>query len=74
MFIDMTKEQIKKIRLNLDLTHQQFANLLKVTRVCYTRYENGVRDIPSYIIQEINFFSRMSKREQTKELKRVCSR
>lgn len=71
----MEKKELKKIRKSLGLSsHQQMADLFKISRVAYTRYENGVRKIPPYIEQSLNFFSRLSKREQNKDMKRVRCR
>jgi len=60
----MTVQELKSLRDSLGLTQQGMAALLKVERVCYTRYENEIRPIPSYIAQEVRFFSLMSQRVQ----------
>ena len=42
----MTPEEIKRIRMELKITQQQFANLLKISRMQYSQYENGSVSIP----------------------------
>jgi transcriptional regulator with XRE-family HTH domain len=69
---NMTKDELKHIRERLGLTsHQQMANLLKIKRVVYTRYENGTRKVPAYIEQSLNFFLSLSKRAQERFLKQA---
>jgi DNA-binding transcriptional regulator YiaG len=62
----MTAQELKSLRDALGLSQQGMADLLKIERVCYTRYENETRLIPSYIEQEVKFFSLLSQRVQQK--------
>lgn len=38
--------RLKECRLENKMTQQQVADYLGVSRVCYTNYENGKREIP----------------------------
>ena len=38
--------RLKELRQERDLTQQEMAKLLGVSRVTYSRYENGKREIP----------------------------
>ncbi len=38
-------ENLKELRLENNLTQEQIAKILKVSRVVYNRYENGKREI-----------------------------
>lgn len=67
----MNNIQLKEFRERLELTHGQIANLLAITRVSYTRYENGVRNIPGYIKRSISFFQKLGQQEQQKEIEQV---
>lgn len=40
-------QRIKDLREDHDLTQQQVAQLLNISQTTYSRYENGVLDIPS---------------------------
>lgn len=39
--------QIRNLREDKDLTQQDIANILNISQTTYSRYENGVLDIPS---------------------------
>lgn len=41
-----TYEILRKLRENKDLTQQNIADLLKIARTMYRRYETGETDIP----------------------------
>jgi hypothetical protein len=62
----MTGQELESLRNSLGLSQQGMADLLKVERVCYTRYGNETRSIPPYIEQEVRFFSLLSQRVQQK--------
>lgn len=38
--------RLKDIREDKDITQKEIAGYLNCTQVCYSRYENGKRDIP----------------------------
>ena len=40
-------ERIRNLREDRDLTQKSIADFLNVTQTTYSRYENGVLDIPS---------------------------
>ncbi len=40
-------QHIRDLREDSDLTQQQLAELLHISQATYSRYENGVLDIPS---------------------------
>lgn len=40
-------QHIKDLREDNDLTQKQIAELLNISQTTYSRYENGVLDIPS---------------------------
>lgn len=46
VFGDKMKLRIKDIREDNDLLQKDVADYLQCTQVCYSRYENGKRDIP----------------------------
>ena len=46
-------ELIKKARLINGYTQEQFCGLIELNRSTYSRYENGERQIPSEIMDEI---------------------
>ena len=43
---DSMKLKIKEIREDKDIPKKEIANLLDCSQVCYSRYENGQREIP----------------------------
>ena len=43
-------ERIKNLREDHDYTQDYIASYLKINRVVYNRYENGIREIPISIL------------------------
>lgn len=53
----MTHIELKQIRESLNIeTKKLMAEVLHISRVCYLRYENGERKIPSYTAREVELF------------------
>ncbi len=51
-------ERIKNLREDHDLTQEYIAKYLKINRVVYNRYENGLREIPiSLLIKLADFYN-----------------
>lgn len=42
--------RIRDIREDRDLLQKDLAKILKCSQVCYSYYENGVRDIPTDVL------------------------
>ncbi len=42
--------RLRDLRTDHDMTQQQVADYLGIPRPQYTRYENGVRDLPTYTL------------------------
>jgi len=64
-------EQLKQFRDRWNLTQEEVSVLLGVRQPAWNMWETGKREIPGYVVKEISFFERMSKREQEKELRGV---
>jgi len=43
---DGMKLRIKELREDKDIPQKEIANLINCSQVCYSRYENGQREIP----------------------------
>ena len=55
---DFMFERIKNLREDHDLTQEYIAKYLKINRVVYNRYENGLREIPiSLLIKLADFYN-----------------
>ena len=55
---DFMFERIKNLREDHDLTQEYIAKYLKINRVVYNRYENGLREIPiSLLIELVDFYN-----------------
>lgn len=52
----MRYERIKKTREDLDLTQQELADYLHLTRSAYSNYENDIRDIPVEVLSALADF------------------
>ena len=51
-------ERIKNLREDHDLTQEYISKYLKINRVVYNRYENGLREIPiSLLIKLADFYN-----------------
>ncbi|MCI5552471.1 MAG: helix-turn-helix domain-containing protein [Tenericutes bacterium] len=53
-------ERIKNLREDHDLTQEYIAKYLKINRVVYNRYENGLREIPISLLIELADFYNVS--------------
>lgn len=52
----MDFSRIKELRIDSDITQQELADHLKITRSAYSNYENAIRDIPIEILAGIADF------------------
>ena len=50
----MEFKRIKNLREDYDFTQDYVAKYLKVNRVVYNRYENGIREIPISILIKLS--------------------
>lgn len=56
----MIYPRIRDLREDRDLKQQDLADYLNCSQVCYSRYENGQRDIPLDTISKIADFYNVS--------------
>lgn len=56
----MTYSRIRDLREDRDLTQQELANYLKISRSAYQNYESGVRGISIEILSKIADFHHTS--------------
>mgnify|MGYP002516061607 FL=1 len=56
----MVYSRIRDLREDRDLKQQDLANYLNCSQVCYSRYENGQRDIPLETVSKIADFYNVS--------------
>ena len=56
----MIYSRIRDLREDRDLKQQDLANYLNCSQVCYSRYENGQRDIPLDTISKLADFYNVS--------------
>lgn len=56
----MVYSRIRDLREDRDLKQQELADYLNCSQVCYSRYENGQRDIPLETIARIADFYNVS--------------
>ena len=49
-------QRIRDLREDRDLQQKQLARLLNCTQACYSNYENGKRDIPSEVWNQLADF------------------
>lgn len=52
----MNFSRIKELRIDGDVTQQELAEHLNLTRSAYSNYENGIRDIPIEVLAGIADF------------------
>ena len=52
--------RLKDLREDHDLTQEYIAKYLKINRVVYNRYENGLREIPISLLIELADFYNVS--------------
>ena len=53
-------QRIRDLREDKDLSQKQMANLLNLSQSTYSRYENGVLDIPSQVLIALAKFHKVS--------------
>ena len=53
-------QRIRDLREDNDLQQEQLARLLNCTQACYSNYENGKRDIPSEVWNQLATFYNVS--------------
>ena len=53
-------EQIRNLREDNDLLQKDLAKYLNCTQVCYSRYELGLRDIPTEVLIKLSTFYKTS--------------
>ncbi len=46
-------DRIRALREDRDMTQQQIADILHCSQVCYSNYENGRRDIPTQVLEQL---------------------
>ena len=56
----MDYSRIKMLRTDRDITQQELADYLELTRSTYSNYENGIRDIPIDVLVRIADFYKTS--------------
>ena len=56
----MVYSRIRDLREDRDLKQQDLADYINCSQVCYSRYENGQRDIPLETISKIADFYNVS--------------
>ncbi len=52
--------RIRDLREDKDLSQKQMANVLNLSQSTYSRYENGVLDIPSQVLIALASFHKVS--------------
>lgn len=50
---DYMRLRLKDIREDNDIKQQDIAKFLNCSQVCYSRYENGQRDIPTKVLCQL---------------------
>jgi len=64
-------DRVKEFRARWGLTQQEVSAMLGVKQPAWHTWETGKREVPEYVVKEMAFFERLSKREQDKELRCV---
>ena len=54
--MQMVCDNLKELRQEKELTQEEVATILKVSRVVYNRYEKGQREIPLELLVELADF------------------
>ena len=49
-------ERIRNLREDRDLKQEDMAKFLHCSQACYSNYENGKRDVPTAVLQELADF------------------
>lgn len=65
---EFTKEQIKKIRTDAEMSIQAFANALGISWASVRAWENGTRNISDVYADKIKFFVNGKRGKQTKTI------
>ena len=52
--------RIRDLREDKDLSQSQMANILNLSQSTYSRYENGILDIPSQVLIDLAAFHKVS--------------
>lgn len=53
-------ERLKELRLENNLKQENVAEIIKVSRVVYNRYENNKREIPHELLRDLADFYKVS--------------
>lgn len=60
MVIKLNGKRIKTLREDKDLSQQEMANILSITRSAYSNYENSLREVPLAVLSQIADFHQTS--------------
>lgn len=56
----MLYNRLRDLREDGDLLQKDIANILNCSQVCYSYYENGMRDIPTQVLITLSNFYNVS--------------
>ena len=56
----MLHNRLRDLREDADLLQKDIANLLNCSQVCYSYYENGLRDIPTQVLITLSNYYNVS--------------
>lgn len=56
----MLHNRLRDLREDADLLQKDIANILNCSQVCYSYYENGLRDIPTQVLITLSNFYNVS--------------
>lgn len=56
----MLYNRLRDLREDADLLQKDIANILNCSQVCYSYYENGMRDIPTQVLVTLSNFYNVS--------------
>lgn len=56
----MLYNRLRDLREDGDLLQKDIANILNCSQVCYSYYENGMRDIPTQVLITLSGFYNVS--------------
>ena len=56
----MLQTRLKDLREDADLLQKDVANILNCSQVCYSYYENGLRDIPTQVLITLSSYYNVS--------------
>lgn len=66
----MDKEELKKIRAEINITQEAMADLIQCDYVGYRRYESGGRSIPAYIARNVKFIHFLHQKNMLEKFKK----